>query len=159
MPAQHVRALGPVLASLDAVMLTTVDEADRMVSRPMVVCVDNVDGALWFFAPLTSRVVEHISANSKVNISYCGPPVSLSITGTATVIPHPDPISARWQHALAPWLADDMANVAAIEVVAERARLWTSPPPSDRADNRAKPAPAATPHSDVAAASRSRWGR
>ncbi len=113
-------------------MLTTLDGADRMVSRPMTVCVDNFDGTLWFFAPITSQVVADISANPKVNVSYCGPPASLSITATATVTPHTLPVLARWRPRLAPWFPDGMNTAATIEVVAERARLWTSPTPPAR---------------------------
>jgi hypothetical protein len=102
MPTQNPRQLSDVLRSLDTVMLTTIDQTDQLVSRPMAACVDDFAGTLWFFAPMKSRIIVNISANPKVNISYAGPLTSLSIAGTATFTPNLAKISARWHSGLKP---------------------------------------------------------
>jgi general stress protein 26 len=127
MPTQNPRQLSDVLRSLDTVMLTTIDQTDQLVSRPMAACVDDFAGTLWFFAPMKSRIIVNISANPKVNISYAGPLTSLSIAGTATFTPNLAKISARWHSGLNPWFPGGMDDVAMIEVAVDEARLWTGP--------------------------------
>ncbi|MGD9620583.1 pyridoxamine 5'-phosphate oxidase family protein [Mycolicibacterium sp.] len=125
---QNVRTLGAILESLDTVTLTTVTRSNRLVGRPMALCVDNFDGTLWFFAPMTSRIIVDVVANPEVNISYIGPLTSLSITGTATLTPNLAQTSARWRRGLGPWFPGGMDDAAMIEVAADEARLWTLRP-------------------------------
>ena len=109
-------------------ILTTVHESDRLVSRPMAVCVDNFDGTLRFFAPMKSRVVGDIAADPRVNISYTGPLTSLSISGSAIFTVNLASISARWRHGLYPWFPEGMDDVAMIEVVVDGGRVWRTRP-------------------------------
>lgn len=130
MPMENIRKIGEVLRSLDAVMLTTVDETDQLVSRPMMVCVGDFDGTLWFFAPMKSRFIANVSANPNVNIAYSGPLTSLSVAGTATFVPSLARVSTRWHNALTPWFPDGMGDVAMIEITVDEARLWNISPSS-----------------------------
>jgi general stress protein 26 len=126
MARENVRKLDDVLRSLDQVMLTTVDQGGRLVSRPMALRVEQFDGSVLLFAPVESRVIANISTNPKVNISYAGAMTSLSIAGTATYTPNFTRVSAHWHHGLNPWFPHGAANAALIEVTVDEARFWTA---------------------------------
>jgi general stress protein 26 len=126
MARENVRKLGDVLRSLDQVMLTTVDQGGRMVSRPMALRVEQFNGSLPLFAPMESRIIANISAHPKVNISYVGSMTSVSIAGTATYTPNFERVSAQWHHGLNPWIPRGAADAALIEVTIDEARFWTT---------------------------------
>lgn len=125
MSRENVRKLVEVLQTLNQVMLTTVDDAGQLVSRPMAIRAVEFDGSLRFLAPLDSSAVANIAHHREVNISYTGPTTSVSIAGTATLLPNPERVSSHWHPGLAPWLPDGLGDVAMIEVAVNEARLWT----------------------------------
>jgi general stress protein 26 len=125
MAKENVQKLADVLRSLDRIMLTTLDQSGHLVSRPMTLRVDELDGTLLLFAPADSRVIANITANPKVNISYTGPMTSLSVAGTATFTPNPQRVSAHWHRDLDPWFPRGADGAAMIEVTVDEARFWT----------------------------------
>jgi general stress protein 26 len=130
MAKENVRKLGDVLRSLDQVMLTTIDQGGRLVSRPMALRVEQFNGSLLLFAPVKSRVIANISRNPKINISYAGAMTSLSIAGTATYTQTFTRVCAHWHHGLDPWFPRGAANAALIEITVDEARFWTALAPA-----------------------------
>ncbi|EKT79728.1 hypothetical protein WSS_A25935 [Rhodococcus opacus M213] len=123
----NVHKLHTLLQSLDTVMLTTIDDRYRLVSRPMVLRVEQFDGSLMLFAPVMSRVISHIAARAAVNVSFSSTERSLSLTGTADFTTDRDRVEDLWHDGLTPWLPRGPHGAAAIEVTIDEARFWTVP--------------------------------
>jgi general stress protein 26 len=129
---ENVRKLREVLQTLDAVMLTTVDDKHHLVSRPMAVRFDEFDGVVRLFAPKDSRCVAHIAARAWVNISDTSPTVSVSLAGMATLVTDRHRIARHWHDRLDPWLAASPVATTMIEVTVFEGRSWTMAVPADR---------------------------
>ncbi|WP_194837662.1 pyridoxamine 5'-phosphate oxidase family protein [Nocardia sp. XZ_19_369] len=126
MAKENVRKLHAVLRELDTVMLTTIDSRYQLVSRPMAVRVDQLDGLLRFFAPTDSRVIANIIARASVNVSYASASASVSVAGLANFTKDPHRIARYWHSGLDPWIPGGRAAAALIEVTIFEGRCWTS---------------------------------
>ncbi|GAB3847500.1 pyridoxamine 5'-phosphate oxidase family protein [Nesterenkonia populi] len=67
-------------------MLTTVDAAQRLVSRPMAVSTIDEDHRIWFFTPVDSEKVDDVLGEGQVNLAFSQDKTWVSVTGTAEVV-------------------------------------------------------------------------
>lgn len=127
MAVENVEKLYAMLRKLDTVMVTTVDDTSRLISRPMVLRVDDFGGTLHFLAPTNSRIISHIAARSAVNVSFASPNRSVSLTGTADFTTNYNSVAEHWHSMFAPWLPRGTTGTALIEVTIDEARFWSVP--------------------------------
>ncbi len=110
-------------------MLTYVDPAGKLLSKPMATQDTDVDGALYFIAELHSDKVQALQADPRVNVSYSERGSWVSIAGTARVVDDEARLEELWSAFTDSWLQggpDNPENIL-IEVDAESAEYWDAP--------------------------------
>ncbi|BCW68990.1 pyridoxamine 5'-phosphate oxidase family protein [Arthrobacter sp. NicSoilB8] len=110
-------------------MLTTINEAGTLVSRPLAVQEVKDDGDMWFFTSSTSSQVAHIRANPAVNVSFGKRTEWVSVAGTAEVVTDRQLIHDMWNQVVEAWFPDgpDTPEVVLLHVDSDSAQYWTSP--------------------------------
>jgi len=101
-------------------MMTSVDGAGDVQSRPMPPQQADDDGTLWFLVPRQSSLTDQLREQPVVLITY-GDVRSrsyMSVTGTATVLQDPAKAAELWDAAVRSWFPDGPADpeVAVIKV-------------------------------------------
>lgn len=113
-------------------MLTTVDVAGQMRSRPLHTERVDEDGSLWFIVAVSSPKVEEIVLHgSRVGLSY----VDLerqnyaSITGTAELVDNPELKAELWGEMAEIWFPGGMADhsVVLLRIIPEHGEIWDRP--------------------------------
>lgn len=113
-------------------MLTTVDAAGEMRSRPLHTERVDEDGSLWFIVAVSSPKVEEIVLHgSRVGLSY----VDLerqnyaSITGTAELVDDPELKAGLWNEMAEIWFPGGRADhsVVLLRIIPERGEIWDRP--------------------------------
>ncbi|MCY4670286.1 MAG: pyridoxamine 5'-phosphate oxidase family protein [Rhodococcus sp.] len=127
MAAENVEKLHALLRTLETVMVTTVDDQSRLISRPMILRVGDFGGTLFFLARADSRIISHIAARSAVNISSASTNSSVSLTGTADFTTNYNSVAEHWHSVFGPWLPRGTTGAALIEVTIDEARFWSVP--------------------------------
>jgi general stress protein 26 len=112
-------------------MMTTVDENDHLVSRPMAVQQMDSDGTLWFFTKKRSPKVDQIKSHEqRVNISFAdtGDSSYVSISGTANELYDRAKIDELWSVAAKPWFPEgkDDPELTLLKVHTKMAEYWDS---------------------------------
>ena len=124
--------LRAMVKDIDFCMLTTVDEAGYLHSRPMSVNgeIDN-DGDLWFFTYGSSHKVDEIGRTPQVNASFAKPEDYrfVSMSGTAELVRDRAKIEELWKPEFKIWFPDgvDTPDIALLKVNVEKAEYWDSP--------------------------------
>ncbi len=124
MTNSDIARLRELLAGLDVISLTTLDETYRPVSRPMMLRANHFDGSLSLVAPAHSRIVTHIAAMAAVNLADSSSTTSLSLTGMANFTTDPVFVMEHWHDGLRPWLRCGPEESALITVTVDEARFW-----------------------------------
>ena len=108
-------------------MMTSLDEDDRLVSRPMAPLKMDASGALWFFTDVNSQKVQQID---RVNLSFSDEDDSIyvSVAGHGSISNDRSLIRELWSPLMRPWFPDgeDSANLALIKVTPQTAEYWDS---------------------------------
>lgn len=108
-------------------MMTTIDEDDRLVSRPMSPLKMDADGALWFFTDIHSDKVQQID---RVNLSFSDDDDSIyvSVAGHGTVSAERALIEELWTPLMKPWFpgGEESPNLALLKVTPQTAEYWDS---------------------------------
>ncbi len=124
--------LREMVKDIDFCMLTTVDEAGYLHSRPMSVNgeIDN-DGDLWFFTYGSSHKVDEINRTPQVNASFAKPADYrfVSMSGTAELVRDRAKIEQLWKSEFKIWFPDgvETPDIALLKVNVEKAEYWDSP--------------------------------
>ena len=110
-------------------MMTTVDDQDNLVSRPMAVMHTDADGTIWFFTKRSSPKVDQIDNNpSRVNLSFSdeGNATYVSISGTATEVDDRAKIEEYWSPAAKPWFpgGKEDPELVLLKVDTQMAEYW-----------------------------------
>ena len=130
--ADDLQKLRELVKDIDFCMLTTVDEAGDLHSRPMSSNGDiDPDGDIWFFTSASSHKVSEIEKLPKVNISFADPDNQhyVSISGTAQLVRDRNKIDELWRPEFKMWFPEgkDDPDVALLRVTLEKAEYWDSP--------------------------------
>lgn len=126
--------LSEKMKDLDFAMLATRTEGGAIASRPMSNNREvDYNGDAWFFADDSSRMVEDITADPQVNLSYQGKsgmlglrPFFLAIEGQAALIHDKLRLAEHWSKGLERWWPDgiDTPGLVLIKVSGKRAHYW-----------------------------------
>jgi len=124
--------LKEMLKDIDFCMLTTLDGAGDLHSRPMSLNSDIDDqGNLWFFTSSTSLKAHEIAQRPKVNASFANTDSHqyVSVSGIAELVKDRARIKQLWKPILKAWFPDgpDQADLALLKVNIEKAEYWDSP--------------------------------
>ena len=127
-----LQKLRELVKDIDFCMLTTVDEAGDLHSRPMSSNGDiDADGDIWFFTNASSHKVSEIAKLPKVNVSFADPDNQryVSVSGTAQLVRDRAKIDELWRPEFKIWFPEgkDDPEVALLRVSLEKAEYWDSP--------------------------------
>jgi general stress protein 26 len=130
--ADDLQKIREMVKDIDFCMLTTVDEAGDLHSRPMSANGEiDPDGDLWFFTGASSHNVTEIGKLPKVNVSFADPDNQhyISISGTAQLVRDRAKIDELWKPEFKMWFpkGKDDPEVALLRVSMEKAEFWDSP--------------------------------
>ncbi len=117
-----------LIEPISVAMLSNLDAAGALVSRPMAPLEVDAAGAVWFFVDLRSSRVEFLRV---VNLSFAdaarGTYVSLS--GRGEVRSDRTQIERLWTPMAKPWFPEgpDSRNLALLKFVPQAAEYWDAP--------------------------------
>lgn len=126
--ASALGQLTELIRHIDVAMLTTVDRAGHLHSRPMIGLREPSDEALWFFAHGSSHIVDDVQGHHPVNITYVDSARGryVSVSGRGRVVNESARKTELWERRLASWFPkgpDDPA-VVLIRVEVQEAEFW-----------------------------------
>lgn len=112
-------------------MLTTIDEAGHLVSRPMAAQQLDETGTLWFFTSKTAPKVKQIEGHERqVNVTFASVSDAdyVSISGTADEVDDRAKIDELWNSQVKAWFPDgkDDPDLALLKVRIHLAEYWDS---------------------------------
>ncbi len=112
-------------------MMTTVDEHDNLVSRPMAALQVDEDGTLWFFTKRSSPKVDQIDNNShRVNLTFSNVSDAdyVSISGKAQELDDRAKVDELWNPQAKAWFPDgkDDPDLVLLKVHTDMAEYWSS---------------------------------
>ena len=106
-------------------MLTWADDSGTLTSRPMVPQEMDADGALWFFARLSSH---RLAAQGKVNLAFARPDQAtyVSISGRADWVENREKIESLWTDRAQPWFpaGPQDPDLSLLRVDVDDAEFW-----------------------------------
>ncbi len=127
--AQGISKVTDIINDSKIGMLTTINEAGALVSRPLAVQDVKDDGDMWFFTGLGTSQVAHVRADARVNVAFGKNTEWVSVAGTAEVVTDRAEIHELWNQAVEAWFPDgpDTPEVVLLHVESDSAEYWHSP--------------------------------
>ena len=126
--SDELTQLSKLIEDMSVAMMTTVDDEDALVSRPMSPLEMDSHGAIWFFADLGSEKIEHLRT---VNLAFTDTDKStyVSISGRGEVHAEQARIDALWTPFARPWFPEgkDSSTIGLLKVVPNTAEYWDAP--------------------------------
>lgn len=120
--------LGELIKEARVCMLTTVDEENLMVSRPMSPQEMSEQGAIWFLTDPNTNKMQHLQL---MNLAFSNEAEStyVSISGHGEVVSDRARIESLWSPFARPWFPDgiESANLALLKFVPHVAEYWDAP--------------------------------
>lgn len=122
---QGMQTIAGLIERIGAGMFTTVSDAGRMASRPMVPAGVDGNGCLWFFTQRSSRKVRQLG---HANVSFSQPEEALyvSMSGRTALIDDAQRAHQLWSPLVKPWLPGGLedSELALIRVDCDCAEYW-----------------------------------
>jgi general stress protein 26 len=123
--------IGEFIKDIDFTMMTTVDEAGELQSRPMSTQKAEFDGDVYFFTFDDSSKIKHIKANPRVNLAYSQPEKMnfVSLKGDAEISKDRAKMEELWSPELKAWFPEGLntPGITLIKVSVKSAEYWDSP--------------------------------
>ena len=120
--------LTELIRDIDVAILTTVDRAGHLHSRPMMALHEPSDGALWFFTQGNSHIVDDVQGHHPVNVNYVDSARGryVSVSGRGRVVKDGAKKTELWERRLAAWLPNgpEDSSVVLIRVEVQEAEFW-----------------------------------
>lgn len=127
----NVAKIGEFIKEIDFTMMTTVDEAGELQSRPMSTQKAEFNGDVYFFTYDYSNKIRHIAANPKVNLAYSQPEKMnfVSLKGDAEMLKDRGKMEELWSPELRAWFPEGLETpgITLIKVSVKTAEYWDSP--------------------------------
>ena len=113
---------------MSVAMLTTSNDQDQLISRPMAPLEMDAEGAIWFFTDLRSSKVEQLR---KLNLTFSDMDKStyVSICGRGEIHADQARIDELWTAFSRPWFPDGRTSndLVLLKVVPDAAEYWDAP--------------------------------
>ena len=123
--------LAELISKFRTAMLTTLDAAGHMSSRPMTPLGDGFDGAFWFATEIDNAAVQAIQSQASVNVSFMheGDNHYVSASGRGHIVTDRAEIERLWSPALSVFFkgGKDDPRVCLIRVDVTEADYWDGP--------------------------------
>lgn len=120
--------LKELVEDIDFAMLTTTDENDRLVSRPMSTRQMDDAGSIWFFTAEDTEKVQAAREHRRVGLSYADAKGMryVSVSGTASIVHDRAKMAELYSPSLDVWFEDglDTPGIALLEVSPTDAEFW-----------------------------------
>lgn len=125
---QELTHLGELIEDMRVCMLTTIDDADSMVARPMSPVEMCEAGAIWFLTDPHTTKAQHLNLinlafSDESNATY------VSISGNGEIVEDKVLIERFWTPMAKPWFPEgvESSNLALLKFVPHSAEYWDSP--------------------------------
>jgi general stress protein 26 len=123
-----IARLGELVRDIQFAMLTTINARGHMHCRPMTTIPSELEDELWFYIDARSGLVDDITENHQVNLSYVEPRRRyVSVAGVAHVVRDDNLLKKLWHPHIAEWFPEGPSgdvNLALLRVQLEEAEYW-----------------------------------
>lgn len=117
-----------LVEDIDFTMLTTQDDAGRLVSRPMSTREMDDNGDIWFFTSEDTKKVEEAKADHDVNLAYCDAKGMryVSVAGRASIVHDEAKMAELYSPSLDIWFEDglDTPGITLLKVSPLETEFW-----------------------------------
>lgn len=117
-----------LVEDIDFTMLTTRDDSENLVSRPMSTRQMDDSGDIWFFTAEDTEKVEEARHHHQVGLSYCDAKGMryVSIAGNASIVHDRAKMEELYSPSLDIWFRDglDTPGIALLKVTPTVAEFW-----------------------------------
>lgn len=122
------KTLADLLPKFRFAMVTTVDAAGKLTSRPLTVQEHEFDGDLWFIVNRQSSVVAESAVHPGVGVSLVSNDAWVSLAGDAEVVEDGARLRQYWSPALDAWFPDGPTDpdVTLLKVNSVSGEYWSS---------------------------------
>lgn len=128
MANKTIKDFSAKMRNLDLCMMTTLSKEGELHSRPMSNNGDvEYDGNSYFFTYEDSKVIEELTANPELNLSFEGnDKLFISLQGTAEIIKNKEELKEHWQEDLKQWFKEgvETPGITMIQVKASKIKYW-----------------------------------
>ena len=125
--ASDLKKLGSLMEDSRISMMTTLDEDDRLVSRPMTPLKMDTQGVIWFFVDVNSNKTDQLD---RVNLSFSddGDSTYVSIAGHGIVSDDRAKMRELWTPFMKPWFPEgvESSHLGLLKVVPQTVEYWDS---------------------------------
>jgi general stress protein 26 len=129
-PAEYEK-LRDKIKDIRIAMLTTIDQAGDLHSRPMATQEMDESGSLWFFTSDESSKISELQRNNKVQISYSSESSDtyVSVSGIAELVKDRQKIDELWSDTLKTWFPNGKNDpqIALLKIELYKAEYWDRP--------------------------------
>ncbi|RKQ36826.1 pyridoxamine 5'-phosphate oxidase family protein [Kocuria tytonis] len=125
----NIEKVRDIIKGTRIAMLTHVDGAGHLVSKPMATQEVDFDGTVRFIAERDSTQAQDIQSRPEVNVAYSGSGAWVSLSGTARVVNDEAKLRELWDSFSGSWLegGPENPNNILIEIDGDTAEYWDSP--------------------------------
>ena len=120
-----------MIKEIEIATMVTLDAEGRFRGRPMSFQQEHFDKTLWFFAQDGAPVVQEITADKRVLLSYAKPGSQdyVSLFGAGRIVRDVAKQKELWSERMRVWFPDgaESSKIALIAVDVEGAEYWDSP--------------------------------
>lgn len=125
-----IKNLRSKIKSIRFGMLTTLNDDQRLSSRPMTQQQLDDSGTLWFFLSDTALLARDIKQHPHINVTFAEPAdsVYVTISGDADVIKNREKAEELWSPAVAAWFPEGIEDphLSLIKFNIHTAEYWDS---------------------------------
>ncbi len=122
------RRLVEALTDVEVVLLTTLADEGRLVSRPMALQEIDADGTMWFFIGRSSAVADELQRNPQVSVAYADERKRyyVSVSGKARMVQDPTRVQELWREEFMTWfpLGITDPDLGLLRIEAQTAEWW-----------------------------------
>ena len=126
-PRADIARLGELIRGIRTAMLVTRAARGHVRARPMTTMQSELRDELWFFIDSRSAVVDEITEDHQVGITYVDPPRYVSVSGVAHVVEDRELMRQFWHPGAAEWFPngpDGDLYLTLLRVQLEEAEYW-----------------------------------
>ena len=127
---EAVKKFKALIQDVNICMFTTIDDRNRIFSRPMSTVQIDDEGNAWFFTNEFSEKIHEVSSDNTVYLIYSHPGknVYVTVTGTSSLILNRNKIDELWNPLFKAWFPEGKEDprLCLVKVVTEEANYWNS---------------------------------
>jgi len=125
---EELTQLGELIEDISVCMLTTIDDANAIVSKPMSPQEMCEQGAIWFLTDPNTTKVQHLK-NINLAFSNESQGTYVSISGHGEIVHDQQRIESLWTAFARPWFPEgaESSNLALLKFVPDSAEYWDAP--------------------------------